>query len=40
MRKLFSLSMVLLVVAGLMLPACQTPAAPRSHPGPGRPGGH
>jgi len=28
MRKLFSLSMVLLVVAGLMLAACQTPAAP------------
>ena len=40
MRKLFSLTMVLLIVAGLVLSACQAPAAAPSHAGPGSAGRH
>jgi basic membrane protein A len=37
MRKLFSLTMVLLVVAGLVLSACQAPAAPPATQAPAQP---
>ena len=37
MRKLFSLSVVLMVVAGMLLSACQTPAAPTAAPAPAQP---
>jgi basic membrane protein A len=37
MRKLFSLSVVLMVVAGMLLSACQAPAAPTAAPAPAQP---
>src|SRR5512147_2248937 len=37
MRKSFSLSVVLMVVAGMLLSACQTPAAPTAAPPPAQP---
>ncbi len=37
MRKLFSLTMVLLIVAGLVLSACQAPAAAPATQAPAQP---